>query len=91
MELELYEVYKLSTDPDDAPLTFGQRMASAFSTGLRRGVDGAEDLLVGLARNWVTVLVLTGGVLAVVLVLRRRMRRNTAKDKPAQPQDETKI
>lgn len=91
VELELYEVYKLSTDPDDAPLTFGQRMASAFSTGLRRGVDGAEDLLVGLARNWVTVLVLTGGVLAVVLVLRRRMRRNTAKEKPAQPQDETKI
>lgn len=88
VELELYEVYKLSTDPDDAPLTFGQRMASAFSAGLRRGVDGAEDLLVGLARNWVTVLVLAGAAVAVVLVLRRRKRRKAAPGRAAEEQKE---
>ena len=53
-------------------MTFGQRLGSAFAAGLRRGIDGAEDLLIAFARNWVSVLVWIAVIAVVIAVLRRK-------------------
>ena len=63
--------YKLSSE-EEVPMSFGQRLGSAFAAGLRRGVDGAEDLLIAFARNWVAVLVWIAVIAAAIAVLRRR-------------------
>ena len=67
----LQEVYKLSSE-EEPPMTFGQRLGSAFAAGLRRGIDGAEDLLIAFARNWVSVLVWIAVIAVVIAVLRRK-------------------
>ena len=85
--IHLQEVYKLSSE-EEVPMSFGQRLGSAFAAGLRRGVDGAEDLLIAFARNWVAVLVWIVVIAAAIAVLRRRKvslpmlrrRKKTAED-----------
>ena len=74
VSLYLREVYRLSTD-EEAPVTFGQRLGSAFSVGFQRGVDGLEDFAISMARNWMTLLILAAVIVAVVLLLRRRKRK----------------
>lgn len=81
VNLYLREVYKLSTD-DQVPETFDQRLAAAFSTGFRRGVDGLEDLVVSLARNWMGLTVLALVLTAAVVLLRRRWRKRTPPPPP---------
>ena len=68
--LTLREVYRLSNE-EVAPLTFSQRLGSAFSTGLERGIDALEDLLIGLARNWMTLSLLVIAILLIVAILKR--------------------
>ena len=82
--VSLQEVYKLSTDEEPAT-TFGQRLGSAFSTGLRQGLGTLEDLVIALARNWMGLAVLAAAAAAVVLVLRRRCRRRRNPPPPSQP------
>ena len=85
--VSLQEVYRLSTDQEPA-LTFSQRLGAAFSTGLHRGIDGLEDLIIGLARNWVTLLFLAALAAAVILLIRSwRRRRRTPPPPPAPPSD----
>lgn len=74
VNLYLREVYRLSTD-EDAPVTFGDRLASAFSSGLSSGVANLDDFAIFLARNWLTLLVLAAVIVAAVLLLRRRKRK----------------
>lgn len=82
VNLSLREVYRLSTD-QEAPMTFGQRLGDAFLTGLQRGIDGLEDFTIGLARNWVSLLILAAVIAAGVLVFRRRSRKR--QDRPVPP------
>lgn len=88
ISLSLSEVYRLSTD-EEVPLTFGQRLASAFSTGCQRGVEGLEDFAVGVARNWVGLLIWAVILAAAVLLIRRYLRKKAARRKfyapPAPP------
>ena len=74
ISLYLREVYRLSTD-EEAPVTFGQRLGSAFSVGFQRGVDGLEDFAISVARNWMSLLILAAVIAAVVLFLRSRKRK----------------
>ena len=74
INLYLREVYRLSTD-EEVPVTFGQRFGTAISLGFQRGVDGVEDFIISLARNWMTLLILAVIVVVVVLLLRRRRRK----------------
>jgi len=91
VNLSLYEVYRLSTD-QEVPMTFGQRLNIAFSNGLQRGIDGLEDFIIGIADNWVMLLVWAAVIAAVVLLARlhrRKRRRQPApphSNQPAQPQ-----
>lgn len=76
--LSLREVYRLSTD-EEVPLTFGQRLGSAFSTGFQRGVEGLEDFAIGVARNWVGLLIWAVIIGAAVLLFRRHLRKRAAR------------
>ena len=76
--LSLREVYRLSTD-EEVPLTFGQRLGSAFSTGFQRGVEGLEDFAIGVARNWVGLLIWAVIIAAAVLLIRRHLRKRAAR------------
>lgn len=84
VHLYLWEVYRLSTD-EEVPVTFGQRLGAAFSTGFQRGVEGLEDLVISLARNWLSLLMLAAVAAAAVVVLirwRRARRRKAALSVP---------
>ncbi len=73
------------------PATFGQRLTAAFALGLRRGVAGFEDFVIGLARNWVSILVwlavIAVGALAVRGLLKRRRTLKAAPPPPPEDQD----
>ena len=89
VNIHLREVYRLSTD-EDVPMTFGQRLGSAFSTGLQRGMDNLEELVIGLAANWMTLLLLAAVAACAVVVLRRLIRRRRKAVPPPQPVQEEK-
>lgn len=89
VNLQLREVYRLSTD-EEAPMTFGQRLGSAFSTGLQRGMDNLEDLLIGLAANWMTLLLLGAVIVCAALGLRRLGRRRKKAVPPPRSEGEEK-
>lgn len=83
--LRLEEVYKLSTD-EEVAVTFGQRLGSALSLGLQRGISGVEEFCIALARNWFNLLLLAAVVAAAVLLLRRRWKRMNTPRPPQPPQ-----
>ncbi|MBQ9458355.1 MAG: DUF4349 domain-containing protein [Oscillospiraceae bacterium] len=94
--LTLNEVYRV-TEPESAPLTFGQRIANAFRDGLRDFGDAMEDLAEWLAYNWLTLLVIAAIVVGIVRLVRRLRskrpllrREKKSKDAPAQAQEEKK-
>lgn len=74
VSIYLREVYRLSTD-EEAPVTFGDRLASAFSSGLSSGVANLDDFAIFVARNWLSLLILIAVIAAVVLFFRRRRSR----------------
>lgn len=77
VNLYLREVYRLSGD-EEVPVTFGDRLGSAFSTGLQRGVEGLEDFAISLARNWMGLLIWAAVIAAIVLLVRRLNRKRRA-------------
>ncbi len=89
--LYLQEVYRLSTD-QETPQTFGQRLGAAFASGWERGIEGLEDFAVGLARNWMTVIVLAALAAVGITVLRRELRRRRGQNvpPPAEPPQDPK-
>lgn len=89
VNLQLREVYRLSTD-EETPMTFGERLGSAFSTGLQRGMDNLEELVIGLAANWMTLLLLAAVIAGGVLGLRRLGRRRRKAVPPPRPAEEEK-
>ena len=84
VNLSLREVYRLSTD-QEVPLTFGQRLGDAFITGLQRGIDGLEDFTIGVARNWMALLIWIAVIAAIVLLIRRRSRKRRERSAPPTP------
>jgi hypothetical protein len=102
--ITLSEVYRV-TEPETAPLTFGQRIASAFREGLRDFGDALEDFAEWLAYSWLTLLVIAAVVVVIVRLVRRSkakralggetrerrgLLRRKRKDTPADTQEEPK-
>lgn len=79
VNLNLYEVYRLSTD-EEVPMTFGERFANAFLTGFENGLAALDDLVIAIARNWLTLLIWVAVIaVAAVLIRRHGKRRKAAK------------
>lgn len=86
VNIYLQEVYRLSSD-EEIPVTFGQRFSAALSTGLQRGIDGVEDFVIAVARNWMGLLILAAVIAAAALLLRRLLRKRAAPPPPPPPPD----
>lgn len=79
IDLYLNEVYQLST-VQEAPKTFGQRIANGLSQGGENFVDGVESFIVVIAYHWATIL-----VLAVVAVVTLKCRKSIGKKRAKPP------
>ena len=92
INLSLHEVYRLSTE-DETPVTFGDRLSSAFKRGFERGVSDLEDFIISVARNWMSLLIWAGVItVAVVVILRRKRAGRTfsfRRKKIEKPVDDT--
>ena len=73
INLSLCEVYRLSNE-EVTPVTFGDRLATAFKRGLEQGVDNLEDFVISIARNWLTLIVWAVVIAVAVVLIRRRVR-----------------
>ena len=78
--LNLHEVYRITDG--DSPLTFGERIQSAFSKGLKTFTSSMEDLLVFLAANWLWILLVAVVIAAVIIILVKFSKKDkTPKDR----------
>lgn len=73
VSISLSEVYKLS-NVEEKPVSFGGRLAAAFSEGGTAFLNGMEDLVVALAYGWLWLILLAVIVVLVVRLLRKRRR-----------------
>ncbi len=76
--LYLTEVYKLSTIEQPA-IGFGAKLAAAFRSGAKRFVNGFQNFLLGIARNWIGWLIFILIVVAAVLIILKVKRRRAAR------------
>ena len=95
VDLELSEVYRLS-GTEDAPKSFGEKLANAFTDGLAATGQTLEDFAVWLAYSWLDVLIFAAVVFVAVKLI-GRLRRGKKLPKPVRkkknaetPADETK-
>lgn len=85
IRLSLREVYRLSNE-EVTPVTFGERLTTAFKRGLDQGIDNLEDFVISIARNWLTLIVWAVIIAVAVVLIRRRIRnRRAAKGGSAKP------
>ena len=85
--LSLQEVYQLS-DQVAGPMSFGEKLAASFRSGLRSLGRFGEELVMFLAYAWVYLAALAVIAVAVIRTLRRRRdKKRAAKTPPVK--DET--
>ncbi len=85
--ISLSEVYKLS-GTETAPETFGDRMGNAFSNGFRSAIDFFEDLMVGMASAWVSLVVVVVAAVVLVKVIKGKLKARKKKNAlPAQEEN----
>ncbi|MDO4812856.1 MAG: DUF4349 domain-containing protein [Eubacteriales bacterium] len=68
--LNLSEVYRLS-GTEDAPKTFGEKLANAFTEGIREAGETLEGITLWLLYNWLSLLIWAAILVAVVTLVRR--------------------
>ena len=78
VNISLREVYKLS-DMEQAPITFGDRLSAAFRRGCTGFVDGVQDFVLAVARNWAGILLFLALCAAVIVCITRIRRSRRAK------------
>ena len=71
--LELSEVYRLS-GTEDAPKSFGEKLANAFTDGLAATGQALGDFAVWLAYSWLDILIFAAVVFAAVKLITRLRR-----------------
>lgn len=71
VRIDLDEVYRF-TGTGEAPLTLGQRLGEAFSSGLTAIGDFFEGLLVFLAYAWFWILLIAVVIFVLVRILKRK-------------------
>ena len=72
--LNLHEVYRITDG--DAPLTFGERISSAFSKGIKAFTGGMEDFLVFLAASWLWILLVAIVAAVVIIILAKCLKKD---------------
>ena len=83
----LNEVYKF-TEVETAPMTFGERIGSAFRDGLRDFEYTMEDFAEWLAYSWLGILVFILVLVVVVKIIHRVFKLPRRKKKDSEPEPE---
>lgn len=78
VNIVLREVYKL-TDAEQAPISFGDRLSAAFRRGCSDFVDGLQNFVLSVARNWAGILLFLAVVAAVTVIVLRIIRSRRLK------------
>ena len=73
VSLEVSEVYRLS-GTEDAPKSFGEKLANAFTDGLAATAQALEDFAVWLAYSWLDILIFAAVAFAAVKLITRLRR-----------------
>jgi hypothetical protein len=81
--ISLDEVYRLD-DIEQPAIGFGAKLASALKNGTSGAVTGMQSLILGLATNWVAVLVLVIIIVVAMVIVRRRKKARKAKTDSAE-------
>ena len=87
IEISLREVYKL-TETEEPAIGFGAKLAAAFRSGTSGFVDGLQNAVLGLARNWtgwLIFLVICAVIALVIVRLTKRAKKRRAAMPPYPP------
>ena len=77
--LNLHEVYR--TTEGDSPISFGERIKTAFSNGVKGFTDGMEDILVFFAASWLWLLLIGVVIAVVIIIIVKATRKNRSSKK----------
>ena len=72
VSIDLKEVYKITEE--NAPLTFGQRIAKAFKESLSGFGNFLEGFVFFLARCWIWILIAAVIVVVVIIIIRNKRK-----------------
>lgn len=77
VNISLREVYEVVTE--EAPMTFGDKVSTAFTQGAKSVGNFFKNLIIGLSAAWIWILIIAAVVIAVVLIIRHAVKKH--KDK----------
>ena len=75
--LNMSEVYKI-TEEEPAPVTFGERLGSAFKYGMSNLGNFFENIALWLAESWAFLLIAAGVTCGAVAIARKKIRKKRA-------------
>lgn len=76
--VSLSEVATITPTPP-ATLTFGERLAKGFKSGVENFVDGLEDFAVAFSYNFIGTIIWIVIIIVVVIVVRSKIKKHRAK------------
>ena len=73
VNIELMEVAEVITE--EAPMSFGERVSSAFHQGIRGFVSFFRNLAIWICASWIWLVILAAAVIAAVVIIRKVRRK----------------
>lgn len=77
VSIGLQEVYEIVTE--EAPMTFGEKIAQAFTSGLKSVGTFFRDLAIWISGAWVWIVIIAAIIVAAILIIRRIVLRRKMK------------
>ena len=76
--ISLSEVATITPTPP-ATLTFGERLAKGFKSGIENFIDGLEDFAVAFSYNFIGTIIWIVIIVVVVIIVRNKIKKHRAK------------
>lgn len=77
VNISLQEVYEVVTE--EAPMNFGDKVAQAFTQGVKSVGEFFRDLVVWISSVWIWLLIIAAVAVAVILIIRKAVRTRKQK------------
>ena len=76
--VSLSEVAVITPTPP-ATLTFGERLAKGFKSGIENFIDGLEDFAVEFSYNFIGIIIWIVIIVVVIIIVRNKIKKHRAK------------
>lgn len=86
--INLTETTKVTSIPVEP--SFGASLSAALKNGTNSAVEGFQNLIIGLAYNWFSLLIALVVLVIVFIVLRKVYKKTVKKPEPPKPEPEEK-